>query len=713
MLTPRESGGTHSSRADKERRWTASTVKPFVAGATGFALGAGLLSATMTGFAASPPGTEAASDDGKAGTASVVSGNAGPAVRVAEAPGGGTFRGTEGDDVLTGTGGSDSMLAAGGNDRITALGGDDVLTGDNGDDAIDAGPGFDIIFGGQGNDFTTGGADGNEHILGSGNDFTVSGDGANTVFGGDGDDWVEGGSTDDLILSDAGSPYGETVNAPGDDVLISNGGQDDFHAGSGDDVMFAGDGAQRNDGADGFDWSAHSRDAAAADVDLRMLFDEEIPPDTEDRYRSVEALSGGDDDDVLRGDDRVPASEAAGSGNALNAAGIARLAGLADLLPQGTATWGAGNIIFGGNGSDILEGRGADDIIDGDAALHVRLSVRTNPSDPATETTSAASLDQLQVDILAGTIDPASIVAVLEMRVDRESSEDDTAVFSGAQSEYDVSTEGGVTTVVHARGTGADGTDTLSGIEMLQFSDVILDLETGESESPDPTEEPTEEPTDPTEEPTGEPTDPAVVFDFTDVNGKTLYREQIRWAAREGITTGWKDGTFRPYTATNRDAMAAFLYRLAGEPEFQAPAVSPFVDYGPNNSFYKEVTWLHAQGITTGWTDGPRDTTAEYRPFTPVARDAMAAFIYRFASLDGDAFQGPAEGYEGPAQSPFADYSHGNLFYDEISWLAEQGISTGWTDGPADTTAEFRPFASINRDAMVVFMWRLAGGQPL
>ncbi|HET8795391.1 MAG TPA: FG-GAP-like repeat-containing protein, partial [Arthrobacter sp.] len=506
-----ESGGTHSGRANNERHWTASTVKPFVAGATGFALGAGLLSATMTGFAAPPPGTEAASNDGKAGRAAVVSGNAGPAVQVAESPGGGTFRGGEGDDVLTGTGGSDSILGAGGNDLITALGGDDVLTGDNGDDAIDAGPGFDIIFGREGNDFTSGGADGDEHILGGGNDLTVTGEGANTVFGGDGDDWIEGGSIGDAIFSDAGSPYGETVNAAGDDVIISNGGQDDVHSGSGDDVILAGDGTQRNDGADGFDWSTHVREAAAADVDLRMVFEEETPLDAEDRYLSVEALSGGAEDDVLRGDDRVPASDAAGAGNVLDDAGIARIAGLADLLPQGTATWGAGNIIVGGDGSDILEGRGGDDIIDGDATLHVRLSVRTNPSDPATETTSAASLDELQEDLLAGTIDPASIVAVLEMRVDRESSEDDTAVFSGAQAEYDVSTGNGVTTVVHARGTGADGTDTLSGIEMLQFSDSILNLDTGESESPDPTEEPTivptEEPTDDPIDPTDEPTE--------------------------------------------------------------------------------------------------------------------------------------------------------------------------------------------------------------
>ena len=44
--------------------------------------------------------------------------------------------------------------------------------------------------------------------------------------------------------------------------------------------------------------------------------------------------------------------------------------------------WGAGNILLGGSGSDLLEGRGADDIIDGDRYVNVRLSVR-NPAAPA------------------------------------------------------------------------------------------------------------------------------------------------------------------------------------------------------------------------------------------------------------------------------------------------------------------------------------------
>ena len=39
-----------------------------------------------------------------------------------------------------------------------------------------------------------------------------------------------------------------------------------------------------------------------------------------------------------------------------------------------------GNIILGGAGSDFMMGRGGDDIIDGDAWLNVRISVRARYS---------------------------------------------------------------------------------------------------------------------------------------------------------------------------------------------------------------------------------------------------------------------------------------------------------------------------------------------
>src|SRR3954449_3971427 len=137
-----------------------------------------------------------------------------------------------------------------------------------------------------------------------------------------------------------------------------------------------------------------------------------------DRWQETEADSGSKFDDVIKGDDAVP-STVGGAGftgcDALDPAGIARIKGLADLLPATLPTplstvegvsatgvcpldgnpatpahdgnvWAEGNILLGGGGSDTITGRGADDIIDGDKALSVRISYRTNPADPSSQT---------------------------------------------------------------------------------------------------------------------------------------------------------------------------------------------------------------------------------------------------------------------------------------------------------------------------------------
>ena len=53
------------------------------------------------------------------------------------------------------------------------------------------------------------------------------------------------------------------------------------------------------------------------------------------------------------------------------------------------------------------------------------------------------------------------------------------------------------------------------------------------------------------------------------------------------------------------------------------------MDVATTNQFYKEIAWLHSSGISTGWARG--DGTFEFRPLAPIARDAMAAFLYRAA----------------------------------------------------------------------------------
>ena len=112
--------------------------------------------------------------------------------------------------------------------------------------------------------------------------------------------------------------------------------------------------------------------------------------------------------------------------------------------------WGEGNILLGGAGSDTIEGRGADDIIDGDRYLNVRLSVRTDA--PATEIGStdlmtarpspapsgpARPAMTLQQAVFAGLVDPGNIVAVREI-LTSTTPDTDVAVFSDALINYTI-----------------------------------------------------------------------------------------------------------------------------------------------------------------------------------------------------------------------------------------------------------------------------------
>ncbi|WP_424445422.1 hypothetical protein [Microbacterium sp. CH-015] len=129
--------------------------------------------------------------------------------------------------------------------------------------------------------------------------------------------------------------------------------------------------------------------------------------------------------------------------------------------------------------------------------------------------------------------------------------------------------------------------------------------------------------------------DPPTTSPFVDVPTNYVFYKQIAWLASERISTGWDVGggkkEYRPFQPVSRDVMAAFLYRSAGSPAFEPPASSPFVDIPKNYVFYKEISWLAAAGISTGWDVG--GGKKEYRPFSSVLRDQMAAFLYRSNAL--------------------------------------------------------------------------------
>ena len=415
-----------------------------------------------------------------------------------------------GDDGVWGFGGNDRIEAGYGVDKVMGGAGDDIITnagtdigetdmlhGDDGNDVIQGGSGLSLIFGGKGQDAIILGPDGSEARGGTGNDFVLGREGSDIIFGNEGDDWVEAGANFDYIAGDNGDIF---FNSPiiGHDVLNGGSGDTDYDADSGDDIMFGGEGIQKFIGMWGFDWATYKGQASAVDADMGIPFFTTLPLEVlRDRFSEVEGISGWNNNDILRGDDRTfdqaTAADPTPEGNfqysELDQAGIDRIAGLeqivtSDLLQQMTLArtgqtanaFAHGNIMLGGGGSDTIEGRGGDDIIDGDAWLDVQIRVN--------ETLFIDSLAQIQNQLLIGTINPGDLSIVRSIKyADAYAGNPaaiDRAVYSDVRANYEITERpDGTWIVAHTGGTGADGTDRLRNIEVLQFADGLWAPENG------------------------------------------------------------------------------------------------------------------------------------------------------------------------------------------------------------------------------------------
>jgi Ca2+-binding RTX toxin-like protein len=403
--------------------------------------------------------------------------NDGNSDRIFSSEGDDTLRGNGGNDVMEGGAGNDQHIGGAGDDILTDVFGDDVMKGGPGNDAISGGAGpFDLLQGNEGNDFIVAGPDESEIFGGPGQDVFYMGKGLSESIGGAGDDWIEGTeSPASIAIGDDNNQFQNDPNG-GHDIAVAGLGDMDFDMEGGDDIMVGNViPTHRFEGMLGFDWATYRGETQRVDADMLVTGATAVNAplnENRDRYDLIEGLSGTDFNDLLFGDDRTAADLAddgltgVPNGHVLNAAGIARITGLAAILPPGATTWGDGNIILGGPGSDLIEGRGGDDIIDGDRWLNVQLMAPNPAGGPAL---LANSLHELKAAVFAGQINPGSITFVRSI-VTTGTGGTDTAVFTGPRADYTVTVVGNVVTVTDNVGT--DGVDTLRNIERLQFADV-------------------------------------------------------------------------------------------------------------------------------------------------------------------------------------------------------------------------------------------------
>ena len=176
---------------------------------------------------------------------------------------------------------------------------------------------------------------------------------------------------------------------------------------------------------------------------------------------------------------------------------------------------------------------------------------------------------------------------------------------------------------------------------------------------------------------------------FADVPVDYPFVTEIEWMVDNGITTGYPDETFRPTAPVTRQAFAAFLYRYSGSPNGADPVCTeaPFPDVPIDHPFCGEIDWLADTGITGGYVDGT------FRPAATVSRQAISAFLYRYA--------GAPNGADPTCTvAPFSDVPVSSPFCGEITWMADTGLSTGYVDGT------FRPLDPVSRQAASAFLYR-------
>ena len=111
---------------------------------------------------------------------------------------------------------------------------------------------------------------------------------------------------------------------------------------------------------------------------------------------------------------------------------------------------------------------------------------------------------------------------------------------------------------------------------------------------------------------------------FSDVTSSTPHVKEIWWMAETGISDGFPDGTFKPYATVARCDMAAFMHRMCGN---GGSSYSSFKDVNSSTPHSRDIGWMAANGISTGFADNT------FRPYANVVRCDMAAFMHRMAGL--------------------------------------------------------------------------------
>ena len=172
---------------------------------------------------------------------------------------------------------------------------------------------------------------------------------------------------------------------------------------------------------------------------------------------------------------------------------------------------------------------------------------------------------------------------------------------------------------------------------------------------------------------------------FYDVPNGAYFYEAVKWAVKNGITTGVGNDLFAPEQPCTRAQIVTFLWRAAGSPE--PKAMSSFTDVPASAYYAKAVAWAVENGITNGMTE------TAFAPNATCTRGQSVTFLYR-------ALKGTASG-----SANFTDVKSDAFYADAVNWAVANNV----TNGTSATT--FSPNADCTRAEIVTFLYRAYQGK--
>lgn len=181
--------------------------------------------------------------------------------------------------------------------------------------------------------------------------------------------------------------------------------------------------------------------------------------------------------------------------------------------------------------------------------------------------------------------------------------------------------------------------------------------------------------------------DNSVLNFFYDVPNGAYFYEAVKWAVKNGITTGVGNDLFAPEQPCTRAQIVTFLWRAAGSPEPKGTAAG-MTDVVSGSYYEKAVAWAIENGITTG------TTATTFSPDATCTRGQSVTFLHR-------ALKGTAP----TTVNGFTDVAADAFYADAVAWAVESGVTNGTTD------STFSPNNGCTRAQIVTFLYRAYQGK--